>query len=147
MAATVLIAVTLGGGGWLWNKAEQEAEQARVARDINQALNKATLLQAQAKTSPLDGDDLYAQAREQAQAGLVRNPENAMLKTCLAVNHMNMGDFDRALDALAQIEETPDTIGMTIACLEALGRGPEADQLRQRQQRAAASRVNPLERN
>ena len=85
----------------------------------------------------------FAQARKQAQAGLVRNPENAMLKTCLAVNHMNMGDFDRALSVLAQSEETPDTIGMKIACLEALGRGPEAEEQRRRQ-RAAVSRANPL---
>lgn len=89
----------------------------------------------------------FAQALEQAQAGLVRNPENAMLKTCIAVNHMNMGAFDRALSVLAQIEETPDTIGMTMACLEALGREPEASELRQRQQRAALSRTNPLEGN
>ncbi len=53
----------------------------------------------------------------------------------------NIGDFDRALTVLAQFEATPDTIGMTIACLEALGREPEAQELRQ--QWAAASRANP----
>ena len=86
----------------------------------------------------------FDQAREQALAGLARNPESALLKTCLAVNHMNTGEFDRALSVLAQSEETPDTIGMKIACLEALGRGTEANELRQRQQRADVSRANPL---
>ncbi len=89
----------------------------------------------------------FDQALARAQAGLVRNPASAMLKTCLAVNHMNMGAFDRALSVLAQIEETPDTLGMTIACLEALGRDAEAKNLRPRQQRAALSRANLIEGN
>ena len=44
LAATVLLAGTLGGGGWLWVKTDRDARQAQVTREVNDALNKATAL-------------------------------------------------------------------------------------------------------
>jgi serine/threonine-protein kinase len=70
LAGTVLLAVTLGGGGWLWIKNERDARQAQVARDVNDALNQATAFREQAKTAVVGSAALYAQAREQAQRAL-----------------------------------------------------------------------------
>jgi tetratricopeptide (TPR) repeat protein len=84
LAATTLLAVTLGGGGWLWVKSERETRIAQVARDANAALNQATVLRAQAKAADVGGAALFAQAREQAQraSALVENgPADDQLKT------------------------------------------------------------------
>src|SRR5262249_19624121 len=51
LAGTVLLALTLGGGGWLWVKSDRDARQAQVARDVNDALNKATAFREQARTA------------------------------------------------------------------------------------------------
>jgi serine/threonine protein kinase len=74
LAATVLLAILLGGGGWLYVKSERDAQQAALARrqvelaqDINEALGKATTLREQAKSAKTGGAALFAQAREQAQ--------------------------------------------------------------------------------
>ncbi|MBL0712485.1 MAG: cobalamin-dependent protein [Desulfosarcina sp.] len=72
--------------------------------------------------------------------GLVRNPGDATLTTCLAVNYMNMGAFNQALAELQRLQETPDTVDMTIACLEALGRDREADEGRRKRRPAAGGR-------
>jgi serine/threonine-protein kinase len=70
LAGTVLLAVTLGGGGWLWVKNERDTRQAQLTREVNDALNKATALREQAKAAPVGGAALFAQAREQAQRAL-----------------------------------------------------------------------------
>ncbi len=80
----------------------------------------------------------FDQAVARTLEGLARNPESVLLKTCLAVNRMNLGQFDPALEVLQQMAPTPETVDMIIACLEALGRDAEAAQWRQ--QRAAAER-------
>ncbi len=80
----------------------------------------------------------FDQAVARTMEGLARNPESVLLKTCLAVNRMNLGQFDPALEVLQQMAPTPETVDMIIACLEALGRDAEAAQWRQ--QRAAAGR-------
>ena len=77
-------------------------------------------------------DGRFEEATSLAREGLAQNPDNAALKTCLAVNRMNLGDFARALDVLQQMKATPDTADLTIACLEALGRRAEAEAWRQR---------------
>jgi serine/threonine-protein kinase len=69
LAGTVLLAVTLGGGAWLWVKADSAARQAQVTRDVNDALNQATALREKAKAARA-GAALFAQAREQAQRAL-----------------------------------------------------------------------------
>ncbi len=68
----------------------------------------------------------FEQAVTVALKGLARNPENRLLKTCLAVNRMNLGQFAQALEALQQMKPASDTIDMIVACLEALGRHDEA---------------------
>jgi serine/threonine-protein kinase len=75
LAATVLLAVTLGGGGWLWWKTDRDARQAALARDVNDALNQAIALRAKAKSAAPEGAALFAQAREQSSRALalVRN--------------------------------------------------------------------------
>jgi tetratricopeptide (TPR) repeat protein len=70
LAGTVLLAVTLGGGGWLYIKNERDARQARVAREVNEALNRATALYERARAANTGGAALFAQAREQAQRAL-----------------------------------------------------------------------------
>jgi serine/threonine-protein kinase len=74
LAATVLLAVLLGGGGWLYVKSERDLQQAELARrrgevaqEVNEALGKATTLREQAKSAKTGGAALFAQAREQAQ--------------------------------------------------------------------------------
>jgi serine/threonine-protein kinase len=70
LAATVLLAVTLGGGGWLYVKNERDARRAQLTRDVNDALTQATALREKAKTATTGGAALFAQAREQAQRAL-----------------------------------------------------------------------------
>jgi serine/threonine-protein kinase len=70
LASTVLLALTLGGGSWLYVKNERDARQSQVACEVNNALNQATALREQAKTATTGGGTLFAQAREQAQRAL-----------------------------------------------------------------------------
>jgi serine/threonine-protein kinase len=70
LAATVLLAVTLGGGGFLYVKNERDVRQGQLTRDVNDALNQATALREKARTATTGGAALFAQAREQAQRAL-----------------------------------------------------------------------------
>jgi serine/threonine-protein kinase len=70
LAGTVLLAVLLGGGGWLWIKADRDARQTQLTRDVNEALNRATALREKAKAATVGSAALFAQAREQAQRAL-----------------------------------------------------------------------------
>jgi tetratricopeptide (TPR) repeat protein len=70
LAATVLLALTLGGGGYLYVKNERDARQAQVAREVDDAVNKATALREKAKVAPVGGAALFGQAREQTQRAL-----------------------------------------------------------------------------
>jgi serine/threonine-protein kinase len=84
LAATVLLALTLGGGGWLYVKADREARQAALTREVNDAFNKATALRAQTSSARTGGALRFAQAREQAQRALAlveSGPADATLRT------------------------------------------------------------------
>jgi serine/threonine-protein kinase len=70
LAGTVLLALTLGGGGWLYVRADRDARQAQLTREVNDAVNKLTALREQARTASAGGAALFAQAREQAQRAL-----------------------------------------------------------------------------
>ena len=70
LAGTVLAAMTLGGGSWLWIKADRDARLAQVTRDVNEALNKAVSLREQAKVATIGSAALFSQAREQTQRAL-----------------------------------------------------------------------------
>ncbi len=114
LASTVLLAMVFGGGGWLWVKSEREARQVALARDVNQALNKATALREQAKAASVGGAALFALAR--ASAAVLALVENGPTDTALAAEvrrlqtELDADDGDRslfaALDAarLAQAE-------------------------------------------
>jgi serine/threonine protein kinase/lipoprotein NlpI len=70
VAASVLALMALGGGGWVWVKADRDARVVALSRDVNDALNKATMLHAQASSATTGAALLFAQAREQAQRAL-----------------------------------------------------------------------------
>ena len=70
VAASVLALSAVGGGGWVLVKADRDARVAAVTRDVNDALNKATMLRSQASSATTGGALLFAQAREQAQRAL-----------------------------------------------------------------------------
>jgi serine/threonine-protein kinase len=95
LAATVLLAVTLGGGGWLWLKADHDARVAQVTRDVNTALNRATVLREQAKAAPPGSAALFAQAREQAQRAQALAEGALAEPTLLAQVRMLQADLDK----------------------------------------------------
>jgi RNA polymerase sigma factor (TIGR02999 family) len=67
LAATVLLAVGVAGGGGLWLRASRDARQAKVSSDVHEALNQATAFRAQARAGGPGSQGLLAQAREQAE--------------------------------------------------------------------------------
>src|SRR5262249_26584069 len=84
LAATGLLARTLGGGGWLWVKHERDTRAAQTSREVNEALNQATALREKAKSAATGGAALFAQAREQVQRALAlveNGPADDTLKT------------------------------------------------------------------
>jgi serine/threonine-protein kinase len=108
LAGTVLLAVTLGGGGWLYVKSERDARQAQVARDVNDALNKATALREQAKTAPVGSAALFAQAREQVQraVALVKNgPADDTLKTQVTRRQTELDEEEKDRRLIAALDE------------------------------------------
>jgi radical SAM superfamily enzyme YgiQ (UPF0313 family) len=84
----------------------------------------------------------FDQAVALARQGLTRNPASRILQTCLAVNLMNRGDFEAALEQLQKLETGPDTAEMIAACREALGRGGEPAVRRHQRQPSAGSRTD-----
>lgn len=84
LAATALLAVILGVGGWLWVKNDRDARTAQATRDAIDALNQAALSREQAKSATTDAPALYARAREQVQraSAIVESaPVDDQLKT------------------------------------------------------------------
>ena len=77
LQSTMFLAVALGGGGWLWVRGERQARQIALTRDVNEALNKATVSRERAKAATVGSAALFAQAREQVQRALalVENSE------------------------------------------------------------------------
>src|SRR5262249_6064468 len=67
LAATVLLALALGGGAWLWWKSDRDARRARMAGEVHEALNQAAALRDRAKAARVGSAALVAQAREQGQ--------------------------------------------------------------------------------
>jgi serine/threonine-protein kinase len=119
LAATVLLALTVGGGAWLHVKNERDARQTQVARDVNDALNKATALREQSKAATTGGAALFAQAREQTQRALALVENGPADETLVEQVRRLQADLDEeekdhklmtALDEarLAQTEMTED---------------------------------------
>ena len=92
--ASVLALSAVGGGGWVLVKADRDARVAAVTRDVNDALNKATSLRAQASSATTGGALLFAQAREQAQRALAL-VENGPAEPALTAQVARLqGDLD-----------------------------------------------------
>ena len=70
VAASVLTLMVLGGGGWALVKSDRDSRVATLTRDVNDAVNKATMLRAQASSATTGAALLLSQAREQAQRAL-----------------------------------------------------------------------------
>jgi serine/threonine-protein kinase len=110
LAGTVLAALTLGGGGWLYLKNERDARRAQVTRDINDAVNKATALREQANATPTHSAALFAQAREQVQRALalVDNPgaaANDTLKSQVRQLQTKLNDEEKDRKLIADLDE------------------------------------------
>jgi serine/threonine-protein kinase len=68
LAASVLLTVLAGGGGWLWLRSERQARAERLQRDVDLAVTESTALRERARTARgREASALAAQAREQAQ--------------------------------------------------------------------------------
>jgi len=68
LAASVLMTVLLGGGGWLWLQGQRAARLAENNLAVNEALSQATRLREQARTAQArTALALTARAREQAR--------------------------------------------------------------------------------
>jgi serine/threonine-protein kinase len=108
LAGTVLLALTLGGGGYLYVKNERDARQAQVAREVNDALNQATALREQGKAAPVGSAALFAQAREQVQRALAlveSGPADDTLKAQVTRLHAELDEEDKDRKLLAALDE------------------------------------------
>jgi serine/threonine-protein kinase len=108
LAATVLLAATLGGGGWLYFKSERDARQTQVAREVNDALNKGTALREQAKAANVGSAALFAQAREQVQrarALVESGPADDTLKTQVTRLQTELDEEEKDRQLLAALDE------------------------------------------
>jgi serine/threonine-protein kinase len=108
LAGTVLLAVTLGGGGWLYVKSERDARLAQTTRDVNDALNQATALREKAKTAITGGAALFAQAREQAQRALAlveNGPAEAALAEQVRQLQAELDEEEKDRQLIAALDE------------------------------------------
>jgi serine/threonine-protein kinase len=108
LAGTVLLALTLGGGGYLYVKNERDTRRAQVARHVNEALNQATALREQAKAAPVGGAALFAQARERVQRALAlveNGPADDTLKTQVTRLQSELDEEDKDRKLLAALAE------------------------------------------
>jgi serine/threonine-protein kinase len=118
LAATVVLALTVGGGGWLWVKNERDARQARVARDVDAALNQATALRLQASSAATGGAALFAQAREQAQRALAlveNGPADAPLAAVVRSMQSDLDQEEKDRTLIAALDEARFKQAETIA--------------------------------
>ena len=103
----MLLAVTLGGGVWLWIKADRDVRQARVAREVNEAVNRATALLERAKAAPVGGSAWLAQAREQAQRASAlaeSGPADDQLKAQVRGLQANLNEEEKDHKLLADLD-------------------------------------------
>jgi tetratricopeptide (TPR) repeat protein len=108
LAATVLLALTLGGAGWLWVKADRDARRMAVTREVNEALNQATALREQARAANNGRGALLAQAREQAQRALAlveNGPADAALAAQVRQLQAELDTEEKDRTLLAALEE------------------------------------------
>jgi eukaryotic-like serine/threonine-protein kinase len=103
LQSTMLLAVALGTGGWLWVRGERQARRIALTRDVNEALTKATASRERAKAATtMESAALFAQAREQTQRALAL-VENSPADAALAAQV-------RGVQAILDEEEKDRTI-------------------------------------
>ena len=108
LAGTVLLALTLGGGGWLYLKTQRDARQAQLTREVNETLNQVTALREQARTASAGGAALFAQAREQAQRALAlveSGPADDTLKNLVTYLQTELGEEEKDRKLIAALDE------------------------------------------
>jgi serine/threonine-protein kinase len=118
LAGTVLLAVTLGGGGVLWVKSEREAHRAQVAREVNEAINRATVLREQANGATTGGAALLARAREQSQRALAlaeNGPADRVLKEQARQLQADLDEGEKDRQLLVALDEARLAQAETVA--------------------------------
>jgi tetratricopeptide (TPR) repeat protein len=118
LAAAVLLALTLGGAGFLYVKNERDARQAQVAREVNDALSQATALREKSRAAMTGGAALLAQAREQAQRALAlveNGPADATLVARVKQLQGELDEEEKDRKLLAALDEARLTQAETLA--------------------------------
>jgi tetratricopeptide (TPR) repeat protein len=108
LAATVLLAVTLGSAGWLWVKAERDARQTQVTRDVNDAMNKANAFRLKSNAANAGSAELFAQTREQVQRALALvedRPDDDPLKTQVRQLQAELDEAGKDRTLVATLDE------------------------------------------
>jgi tetratricopeptide (TPR) repeat protein len=108
LAASMLALVALGGGGSaLWLQAESQARQEHLPREVNDALNRATVLREQARAAAVGSDALFGQAREQVQRAVAlaeSGPAEAVLLAQVQQVQAELGEEQKDRQFLAALE-------------------------------------------
>jgi serine/threonine-protein kinase len=118
LAATVLLALTLGAGGWLYVKTQRDARQAQLTSEVNESLNKVTLLREQARAAGAGGAALFARAREQAQRALALvegGPVDEALKSRVTDLQAELDEEERDRTLMAALDEARLAQAETVA--------------------------------
>jgi serine/threonine-protein kinase len=108
LAGTVLLALSLGGGGWLWLKTQREARQLILTRDVNDALNKAVAFREQARAAPVGSGLLFGQAREQLQRAVAlveSGPADEALKRQVRQLQAEVDEEEKDRQLIAALDE------------------------------------------
>lgn len=71
-------------------------------------------------------------ATELIDRGLDHFPDNEQLNVCQAINHMNSGEFKKALDRLLPFRQSPHNLPTIAECYRQLGEPAKADEIMQR---------------
>jgi serine/threonine-protein kinase len=96
LAASVLVTMLLGGGGWLGLRLQGEARQARLNDQVNEALNQATALRERAKAAHGQAArSLATQAREQAQRAQALLDSGSAEATLVAKVQTVLGELEQ----------------------------------------------------
>ena len=68
----------------------------------------------------------YDESIEILSAGVSCFPDNARLNICLAVSHMNLGNFKKALTFLLPFQQSGEALQLIAGCYQALNEPEKA---------------------